>query len=149
MKYAYRAVSINAVKQMISTANGERATYTSNENPSICNNEIGKRSISQPNPKLTIQIASVLHVSVKLRAVALTCLVTLSPKKLNNEMLIATITPDQRTAGLPTVWCQPRVKSKKGERAVTEGIESIGMKMRIVMKPNSPSNPTATSGATA
>jgi hypothetical protein len=37
-------------------------------------------SISQPNIKLTIQMASVLHVSVKLRAVALTYFVTLKPK---------------------------------------------------------------------
>jgi hypothetical protein len=41
---------------------------------------MGHMRISQPRNKLMTQIASVLHVSVKLRAVALTYLVTLRPK---------------------------------------------------------------------
>lgn len=127
----------------------QMATYTRRENPKTCNNEIGKRSFSQPKPRLTIHIASVLHVSVRLLAVALTCLVTLSPKKLNSAILHAITTPDQSTLGVPIVWCQPRVRSKKGERAATDGIERIGMKNRTVMTPKRPSNPTATRGATA
>jgi len=57
-----------------------RLAYTKKENPSTCNNEMGKTSFSQPSPRLTSQIESVLQVSVKLLAVALTCLMTLKPK---------------------------------------------------------------------
>jgi hypothetical protein len=55
---------------------------------------MGKISFSQPSPRLTSQMESVLQVSVKLLAVALTCLVTLKPKKLNNEILIAIAIPE-------------------------------------------------------
>lgn len=119
--------------------NEYNATYTNSENPRTCKSEIGKRSFSQPNPKLTIQIASVRHVSVRLLAVALTCLVTLSPKKLNSAILHAITTPDHSTLGVPIVWCQPRVRSKKGEQAATDGIERMGMKSRTVMTPKRPS----------
>lgn len=61
---------------------------------------MGNNSFSQPKPKLIIQILNVLQVSVRLRAVALTCLVTLSPKKLNKEMLMAMAREDQRTVGV-------------------------------------------------
>lgn len=68
-----------------------------------CNSDMGKRSFSQPNARLMIQILKVLQVSVKLRAVALTCLVTLKPKKLKSEMLHAMAMPDQRTAGVSII----------------------------------------------
>jgi hypothetical protein len=55
---------------------------------------MGHMSISQPSSKLTIQIASVLHVSVKLRAVALTYLVTLKPKALNRAIEHAMTIPE-------------------------------------------------------
>jgi hypothetical protein len=42
--------------------------------------------------------------------------VTLRPKKLKNAMLKATTTPDHKTGGLSTIWCQPRGRSKKVER---------------------------------
>jgi hypothetical protein len=76
-------------------------TYTNKLNPKTWRTEIGHSNFSQPNPKLIIQIDSVLQVSVKLRAVALTYLVTLSPKKLKSEMLIAMAMPEYSTVG---VW---------------------------------------------
>jgi hypothetical protein len=55
---------------------------------------MGHISTSQPSNKLTIQIASVLHVSVKLREVALTSLVTLKPKKLKRAIEMAITMPE-------------------------------------------------------
>lgn len=49
-----------------------RKTYTRREKPRTCNIEMGNNSFSQPRPRLIIQIASVLQVSVNDRAVALT-----------------------------------------------------------------------------
>lgn len=82
---------------------GEMTTYTNSPNPITCNREIGHTSFSQPSPKLMIQILRVRHVSVRLRAVALTCRVTLSPKKLNKLILIAMATPLQRTVGVLSI----------------------------------------------
>ena len=47
-----------------------------------------------------------------------------------------------------TVCVQPRGRSKKVERRVTLGIESIGRKSRMESVPKSLSNPTATRGET-
>ena len=47
-----------------------------------------------------IQIESVLQVSVSDRAVALTCRVTLRPKKLKSEMLTQMASPEYSTAGV-------------------------------------------------
>jgi hypothetical protein len=55
-------------------------TYTSIANPATCNNEIGHTNLSHPSPRLTIQIPSVRQVSIVLRVVADTRLVTLKPK---------------------------------------------------------------------
>ncbi len=109
---------------------------------------MGIKNFSHPKPKLMIQIARVLQVSVRERAVALTWRVTLSPKKLNREMLIAIATPDQNTVGVSIVWCHPRGRSKKGVFSATEGMESMGNIKRIEIAPNNPSNPTAASGLT-
>jgi len=75
-------------------------TYTSKEKPRTCKNETGIKNFSHPNPKLTIQIASVLQVSAKDRAVALTRRVTLNPKKLKKEMLVAIAMLETKTAGV-------------------------------------------------
>lgn len=83
----------------ISDGQIQTATYTSNVNPTTCNRETGKRSFSQPRKRLTIQMARVLQVSVKLLAVALTCLVTLRPKKLKKAIEHATTIPLHSTAG--------------------------------------------------
>jgi hypothetical protein len=72
---------------------GRNITHTSREKPRTCKNEMGIKNLSQPKPRLTIQMASVLQVSVKDRAVALTWRVTLKPKKLNSEILMATAIP--------------------------------------------------------
>ena len=77
-----------------------RETYTSNEKPRTCNNEIGHTSFSHPRPRLTSQILKVLHVSVKLLAVALRCLVTLNPNQLNKLILIAIAIPEYNTVGV-------------------------------------------------
>ena len=45
----------------------------------------GNIRISQPDAKLTIQMARVLHVSVKLRAVALTYFVILKPEEVTRD----------------------------------------------------------------
>ena len=63
-------------KAYVVTAN----TYTRNVKPVTWRREIGNRSFSHPSPRLMIQMERVLQVSVKDRAVALTCLVTLRPK---------------------------------------------------------------------
>lgn len=109
---------------------------------------MGIKNFSHPNPRLTIQIASVLQVSAKDRAVALTWRVTLSPKKLNIDMLIAIAMLEIKTAGVWIVWSQPRGRSKKGEDSAIEGMERMGNNIKIEMAPKRPSNPTATSGAT-
>lgn len=114
-------------------------TYTRREKPRTCKNEKGTTNLSQPRPKLTIQMARVLHVSVKERAVALTWRVTLSPKKLNNEILIAMAIPDQNTVGVLMVWCHPRGRSKKGVMVETDGIDRMGNKSTIEVAPNNPS----------
>ena len=93
-------------------------------------------------------MASVLHVSVNERAVALTWRVTERPKKLKKAILHATTTPDQRTLGVSIIWCHPRGKSKKVDLAETAGIASMGMNAMTVMAPNKPSKPTAVRGAT-
>ena len=95
------------------------------------------------------QIARVLQVSVKLLAVALTCRVTLRPKKLKREILMAIATPEYMTVGVLIIWYHPRPRSKNGEAAATEGIARIGNSIRIEMVPNNPSKPTATKGDTA
>lgn len=95
-----------------------------------------------------IQMARVLQVSVKERAVALTWRVTLNPKKLNSEILIAIAIPDQNTVGVLMVWRKPRGRSKKGVVAETAGMERMGNNRRIEMAPKSPSYPTASSGLT-
>ena len=75
-------------------------THTRREKPRIWRREIGKTIFSQPRPRLMIQIESVLQVSVSDRAVALTCRVTLRPKKLNSEMLTQMASPEYSTAGV-------------------------------------------------
>lgn len=100
---------------------------------------MGKRSFSQPSARLTSQIESVLQVSVRLLAVALTCLVTLKPKKLYKEILMAMTMPDQRTLGVLTNWYQPLGRSKKGELEAIDGIARMGMHMMMVSAPNKPS----------
>lgn len=57
-----------------------RRTHTSIANPATCRSEKGHTSRSHPTIRLTIQIPSVLHVSMVLLVVALTRLVTLRPK---------------------------------------------------------------------
>ncbi len=65
---------------------GGKGTLTqAAQRPTTCNKLIGNTTCSQPSPRLIIQIDSVLHVSASERAVALTCLVTLSPKKLEER----------------------------------------------------------------
>ena len=123
-------------------------TYTSKEKPRTCKNEIGTKNFSHPNPKLTIQIASVLQVSAKDRAVALTWRVTLNPKKLKKDMLIAIAMLETKTVGVWIVWFQPRGRSKKGEDSAIEGMERMGNSIKIEIAPKRPSNPTAMSGVT-
>lgn len=60
--------------------------YTSTANPANCGTDPGQTTLSHPSAKLPIQIPSVRHVSIVLLAVALTRLVTDSPKKLNPAM---------------------------------------------------------------
>ena len=112
---------------------------------------MGKTNRSHPSPRLTIQIVSVRHVSVKLRAVALTCRVTLSPKKLNRLMLIAMATPLHSTVGVLSIWSKPRLRSKNGWAAGGRDGASNGRKgiIRMMLSaPKKPSQPTATNGAT-
>src|SRR5262245_61692940 len=114
-------------------------TYTNRVNPTTCNNEIGNSNFSQPSPRLTIQILNVRHVSVRLLAVALTCLVTLSPKKLNSAMLIAIAIPEYKTAGLSIIWCHPLGRSKNVDLEEIAGMERIGTKRRMEITPKRPS----------
>ena len=51
-------------------------------------------------------------MSIVLRVVALTRLVTLRPKKLNAPMLSMMAKHDHRTVGVEMIWCQPRGMSK-------------------------------------
>jgi hypothetical protein len=91
---------------------------------------------------LTTQIASVRHVSVSERAVADTCLVTESPKKLKSEMEHATSSPDQSTAGVCASCAQPRGRSSQaaaGDEAGTEISGSRGNIMTIESAPKRPS----------
>jgi len=90
----------------------------------------------------------VLQVSVKERAVALTWRVTLSPKKLNSEMLMQMAKDEYKTVGVLIIWFQPRGRSKNVERADTEGMARIGMKRRTDSVPKKPSQPTATRAET-
>ena len=55
-------------------------THTSMPKPTTCNTVKGQTSRSQPTARLTTQMPSVRQVSIVLRVVALTRLVTLSPK---------------------------------------------------------------------
>ena len=121
-------------------------TYTRSEKPRTCSTEMGHRSRSQPRKRETIQIERVRHVSVSERAVAETCRVTLSPKKLKSEMLMAIAMPDHSTEGVSTIWCQPRGRSKNEDRSPNRAI--TGIKIKMVKAPNRPSKPTATRGAT-
>ena len=75
-------------------------THINRENPSTWTREMGKRSNSHPSSKLIIQIVRVLHISVRLRATELTCLVMLNPKKLNALMLHIIAIPLQSTLGV-------------------------------------------------
>ena len=116
-----------------------------------CSNEMGNKNFSHPNPSDTIQIDSVLHVSVRLLAVALTCLVTLSPKKLNRLILNAIATPLHSTVGVLSIWSKPRLRSKNGWAAGGRDGASNGRKgiIRMMLSaPKKPSQPTATNGAT-
>lgn len=81
-------------------AKKKKRTHTRNENPMTWRKDTGTTKCSQPRPRLMIQIASVLQVSTRLLAVALTWRVTLSPKKLNSDMLIAMATPEYKTVGV-------------------------------------------------
>lgn len=63
-----------------------RDTYTNSPKPTTCNRENGQTSFSHPTPRLTTQMPRVLHVSIVLLVVALTLLVTLRPKKLNEPI---------------------------------------------------------------
>ena len=78
-------------------------TYTRKEKPNTCKRETGNKNFSQPNPRLMIQMASVLQVSVRERAVALTCRVTLKPKKLKREMLTQMANPEYSTDGVSII----------------------------------------------
>lgn len=103
-KKAYRAISICI--QIISVASKmrmERVAHMRREKPATCTTETGQSSFSQPSPRLTIQIASVLQASVTLRAVALTRRVTLIPKKLKPPIEKAMMTPDNMTRELPII----------------------------------------------
>ena len=71
--------------------------------PATCNNEYGQTRTSQPRPRLTIQIPRVLHVSMVLRVVADTLLVTLRPKKLKLPMLTQMARAVQMTVGLDAI----------------------------------------------
>lgn len=64
---------------------------------------------------------------------------TLSPKKLNNEILIAMAIPDQNTGGVLIVWCHPRGRSKKGVIVEMDGSDRMGNRSRIEIAPNNPS----------
>ena len=75
--------------------------HTSIAKPATWSNESGKTSFSHPVARLTIQIPSVLHVSMRLLAVALTRAVTLRPKKLKEPILIMIAIQVQNTRG---VW---------------------------------------------
>jgi len=74
--------------------------------------------------------------------------VTLNPKKLKKDMLIAIAMLETKTVGVWIVWFQPRGRSKKGEDSAIEGIERMGNSIKIEIAPKRPSNPTATSGVT-
>lgn len=56
-----------------------KVPYTNNAKPTTCNH----LKLSQPRPSETIQMKSVLHVSMVERDVAETVRVTERPKKLN------------------------------------------------------------------
>jgi hypothetical protein len=100
---------------------------------------MGNSSFSQPRPRLTIQMQSVLQVSVTERAVALTWRVTLNPKKLNKDMLRQMASEELIMAGVLTIWYQPRGRSKKGDKALMDGIARIGTNRRIEIVPKRPS----------
>ena len=107
---------------------------------------MGNNNFSQPSPRLTIQMESVLQVSVSDRAVALTWRVTLSPKKLNNEILMQIAMPEYRTLGVLIIWYQPRGRSKKGVSSDTAGMARMGINRTIDSVPKRPSHPTAMRG---
>ena len=113
--------------------------YTSNENPRTWRRDMGKSSFSQPRPRLISQMESVLHVSVRERAVALTWRVTLNPKKLNKDMLRQMASEEYRIAGELIIWYQPLGRSKKGDKALMDGIARIGTTRRIERVPKRPS----------
>ena len=75
----------------------ERRTYINSPKLATCNMEYDQWMASQSSPRLIIQIAIVLHMSVILRAVADTCRATLRPKTLNKPMENATTTDESRT----------------------------------------------------
>jgi hypothetical protein len=133
------------------TRYAEGSTYINNENPSTCTTEIGQTSISHPRTRLMIQMVRVRHISVKLRATELTCLVMLSPKKLNMLMLHMMVTPLQRTVGVLSSWSSPRWRSKNG--SAEGGSEGrirgrMGIMRTMLSAPKKPSQPTATRGVT-
>lgn len=78
-------------------------TYTSIPNPATCNSDNGQTNRSHRKPRLTIQIPNVLQVSMVLRVVAETLLVTLKPKKLKLPMLIQIATEVQITVVFPMI----------------------------------------------
>jgi hypothetical protein len=147
-------------------------TYTSRPKPETWSRLSGKTRRSQPSPSETIQMSSVLrlrqlpphtdprqspthrHVSVRLRAVALTWRVTLRPKKLKRLIEHMIANPLQSTAGVPTIWFQPRRMSKKRAYALFASPggttkSTSGSSSATDAAPNAPSSPTATSGATS
>ena len=117
--------------------NSGNSTHTRSEKPRTCKTEIGQTRHSHPRKSETSQILRVRHVSVRLRAVAETCRVTLSPKKLKSDMLIAIAMPDQSTVGVSIIWCHPRGRSKNDERS--ENCARTGIKIKIVSAPKRPS----------
>ena len=127
----------------------ERRMYINNPKLATCNMEYGQSRISQPSPRLIIQIVIVLYVSVILRVVADTCLMTLRPKMLKKPMENATATDEPRTRGLELVWCHPQGRSKNAERAAIDAKRNgSAVRSRIEDRRRSPPHPTATSGAT-
>lgn len=71
---------------------------------------------------------------------------TLSPKKLNKDILKQIAIPEYNTLGVLIIWYQPLGRSKKGEMAVTDGMDKIGINKRIERVPKNPSHPTAIKG---
>lgn len=89
------------------------------------------------------------HVSVRLRAVALTCRVTESPKKLNAEIEHMIARPIHSTAGLLIICRQPRARSKKPAYGDSPAMKDVlggkkksvtGRRMMIEMVPKNPVN---------